>query len=321
MVFVKLFFLFFLPLYEHLSGQWELFRGPILLLSVQYHTEALVTIAISIKVDEGIVLVADSATTVSLIDAQGNSYYGNIYNNARKLFRLHDSLPVGAVTWGANNMGQASIRMLAKDFRATISDSTSQSYVDPANYTIEEIAKRFRSWIYDHHYQPAFSPGPWQDFGLLVAGYSFSQARGEVWKFDVNKQDGTCCVPELKKAPDAQGGIDWYGMPTSLQRLIFGFDPRLQSILVQQGLDQTAVNKAFPVCKEQLEVAVATDSMAIQDVIDLGIFLAETVKKFTRFCLGQTDSVGGPIEVAVITKYEGFKWVRRKHFYDRSLNE
>jgi hypothetical protein len=32
------------------------------------------------------------------------------------------------------------------------------------------------------------------------------------------------------------------------------------------------------------------------------------------------DTVGGPVEVAALTKYEGFKWVKRKHYYDKGLN-
>ena len=30
--------------------------------------------------------------------------------------------------------------------------------------------------------------------------------------------------------------------------------------------------------------------------------------------------VGGPIEIAGITKHEGFKWVRRKHYFDTAMN-
>ncbi len=279
------------------------------------------TIAISIKVDEGLVLVADSASTLTLRDASGNPCYGNVYNNARKLFRLHDNLPVGALTWGANNIGRASIKMLAKDFRVAISDSTSPFFIDQNNYTIEMISENLKTFIYDNHYQPVFTTRPWPDFGLLVAGYSYGKSMGEVWMFDVDKNNGTCSSCTTLKARDATGGIDWYGMPTSLHRLIMGLDPDLHSILVQGGVDQDVATTLVTTCESILKVTVAYDSMAIQDAIDLGVFLAETAKRFTRFCLGRYDSVGGPIEVAVITRYEGFKWVRRKHFYDKALND
>ena len=34
----------------------------------------------------------------------------------------------------------------------------------------------------------------------------------------------------------------------------------------------------------------------------------------------ETEQVGGPIDVAVISKGDGFIWVKRKHYFDASLN-
>ena len=59
--------------------------------------------------------------------------------------------------------------------------------------------------------------------------------------------------------------------------------------------------------------------MPIQDAIDLTEFLAETAVKHSRFTPGAA-TVGGSIEIAAITKHEGFKWVRRKYYYSRDLN-
>jgi hypothetical protein len=59
--------------------------------------------------------------------------------------------------------------------------------------------------------------------------------------------------------------------------------------------------------------------MPIQDSIDLAEFLVHTSVMFTRFKRGAA-TVGGPVESAAITKLEGFKWVRRKHYFDEKLN-
>ena len=32
------------------------------------------------------------------------------------------------------------------------------------------------------------------------------------------------------------------------------------------------------------------------------------------------ESVGGPVDVAVISKGDGFIWIKRKHYFDPSLN-
>ncbi len=42
--------------------------------------------------------------------------------------------------------------------------------------------------------------------------------------------------------------------------------------------------------------------------------------KFKRRVSTQQETVGGPIDVAVITKGDGFVWTRRKHYFDPRLN-
>jgi hypothetical protein len=59
--------------------------------------------------------------------------------------------------------------------------------------------------------------------------------------------------------------------------------------------------------------------MPIKNAIELAIFMVETAINFVRFGPGH-NWVGGPVEVAAITKHEGFKWVQRKLFYQRELN-
>lgn len=42
--------------------------------------------------------------------------------------------------------------------------------------------------------------------------------------------------------------------------------------------------------------------------------------KFKRRVSAGIETVGGPIDVAVVTKGDGFVWVKRKHYFDPSLN-
>jgi len=72
-----------------------------------------VTIAINLKVNDGVVLAADSATT--FVDQAGNVV--KVYNHANKVFNLCKGLPIGAITWGSGSIGKASISTLAKDLR------------------------------------------------------------------------------------------------------------------------------------------------------------------------------------------------------------
>lgn len=134
------------------------------------------TIAVCVKVNDGLVLAADSATTLYGRDQAGNSYIQNVYNNANKVFNLCKGLPVGAVTWGGGSIGAASIATLSKDLRRRFAgeDAAHLSWkLDSNSYTIQAVADQFRTFFYDEMYVPAFAS--WTEkpeIGFLVAGYS-----------------------------------------------------------------------------------------------------------------------------------------------------
>lgn len=47
--------------------------------------------------------------------------------------------------------------------------------------------------------------------------------------------------------------------------------------------------------------------------------LVELTSKKRRFSSEQ-ETVGGPIDVAIVTRNEGLIWIQRKHYFDMSLN-
>ena len=51
--------------------------------------------------------------------------------------------------------------------------------------------------------------------------------------------------------------------------------------------------------------------------------MAESLVRMTclkRHVTTDAESVGGPVDVAVITKGDGFVWIKRKHYFDAGLN-
>jgi len=42
---------------------------------------------------------------------------------------------------------------------------------------------------------------------------------------------------------------------------------------------------------------------------------------FKRYFSKDAETVGGPTDVAVITKGDGFVWIKRKHYFDIKLNQ
>ncbi len=267
----------------------------------------VLTIAISLKVNDGIVLAADSASTI--IERRGaRSRASYVYNNANKIFNLKKGSPIGAITWGSGSIGQASISTLVKDFR--------KETLIKENYEIKDVADNFKTFIYDNNYLKEFNN--WSDkppLGFVIAGYSSESSLAEEWKIDINN-DGVSGPTKVRKKNEV--GINCNGEPEAIQRLYAGFSSFLPQILMESELSEDKINQIIHSCLK-LQAPMITPPMPIQDAIDLAKFLVETTVKFSKFTPGP-QTVGGPIEIAAVTKHEGFKWIERKHYFNPSIN-
>ena len=73
---------------------------------------------------------------------------------------------------------------------------------------------------------------------------------------------------------------------------------------------------------QHFHVAPILDAVAALPIDELGA-MAETLVNLTSFKRRVTldaETVGGPIDVAVISKGDGLVWTRRKHYFDPTLN-
>jgi len=278
------------------------------------------TIAVALKIDDGLVLASDSAST--LLDSENRVL--NVYNNANKVFNLIKGLPIGAITWGAGSIGRASISTLVKDLRRRFdgSDAAHQDWkIRPENYQIADIAEQFRRYMFDEQYATHFKS--WKDppvLGFIVAGYSSDGVFGE--KFLVcSPPTGGPCTAIKPVNPGDTAGIHWSGQPEAISRLVEGVSPMLGDVLkTNLGVPDAEVPNALAVIKGVLAASgIVQPAMPIQDAIDLARFLVDLTINYARFCDG-AQVVGGPVEVAVITKHEGFRWVQRKYYFDMGLN-
>lgn len=276
------------------------------------------TVAVSIKVNDGVVLAADSASTVTTTDAAGNVQLVNVYNNANKIFNLYEGLPIGGITWGLGNIGTASIATLAKDLRARLMGDDPAWKIDPHAYTVEDVANKARRFLYDEHYLPAFGPNPPNDgMGFIVAGYSPGEPMAEEYQLTIGQ--GIYNGPSLLR-PKHETGMTWNGQGEAITRLVLGFGTQLAQVLQQNlGVAPAQLEPAMQVIRQALQITVIVPAMPFQDAIDLAEFLVDLTIKFARFT-PSVPVVGGPIEIAGISKHEGFKWIRRKHYYDAALN-
>lgn len=279
------------------------------------------TIALSLKVNDGLVLAADSASTVLVRNPDGNINVANIYNNSNKVFNLYKGLPIGMVTWGAGNIGTASITTLAKDLRDRLSGRNRQFEdwrVTKDDYSISAIAHRVKEFMFDELYAPAFQD--WTDkpsLGFIVAGYSARAGMAEEYRIEVN--GGQVSGPDALRNQE-EAGITWSGAAEPINRLLLGFSGNLPTVLQQNlGVPSNQIQIVVDTLKQALTAPLAVPAMPLQDAIDLAEFLVDVTIGFSRFAPG-APVVGGPIEIATISKHEHFKWIRRKHYFKREFN-
>lgn len=273
------------------------------------------TIALAIKVNDGIVLASDSATTMSQRTQNGEEYIINIYDNQNKVFNLHKGLPVGMITWGLGNIGSSSLTTLVKDFRKNITH-IAEHKIDTDRYTVEELANKFYEFIYSERYVPA---GHTQGMGFVIGGYSSESSHPEEWLIDIDNH-GQCEGPILlREADPSDFGSNWFGQPEAIARLILGHSGALELILQEANINSEKIKEVMQLCAQHLQAQMFVPSMPIQDAIDIAQFLIETTIKYVKYTPGY-KTVGGPIEIAVITKHEGFKWVSRKLYFGEKYN-
>lgn len=277
------------------------------------------TVAVVVKVFDGIIVAADSATTMQL-----NGGGAQVYNGANKVFQLHRKLPIAAMTWGLGNIGPASIATLAKDLRRRLmgkSTTHSDWALDEDTFTIEQVAERYVEMFHGELYSttleslvPAGDKGP--TLGMLIVGYSAGQNQPEAWQILIDDPRAAPTATQLM-GPDNYGWTT-FAQPEVTERMFYGIDPTLfgqLSTVIPQELWNNAV---MPMVVNAQRNPVAA-GMPLADAIALADFLANVTAQYSHFLLGP-DTVGGVVDVAAISRHEGFRWVQRKHYYSRDLN-
>lgn len=275
------------------------------------------TVCVAVKVHDCIVFAADSATSLVSSNGDGTSGISNVYFHGNKVFNLKKGLPIAAMTCGMGNIGPVSISTLTKDFRQLLTDGPPEWRVDNAAYTMEEVAHKARKFFYDDKYAALVHKpvGP-HSFEFWLGGNDTSEIHGEIWKVAII--NGQCADPE-KIAGQSDFNLFYGGQPEAINRLVLGYSQRLPAALLDAGLVQQNLEPMMAHIQDHTFEQLAIPAMPVQDAIDLADFLVDTTKRFVRFQLG-ADVVGGATDICAVTKHEGFKWIRRKHYFTTALN-
>jgi hypothetical protein len=279
------------------------------------------SIGILISVHDGIVLAADSASTLTLMQSgplpnQQNAVALNVYNNANKIANLFKGKSIGCVAYGAGSIGNASISTLLKDFRYSLTNGQEPTF-SFENYTMGGVAELLTEFL-SRQVDRLAPTVPKPTLGILLGGYSVGKSLGEGWTVQI--ENGVPKAPQLLRK-EQEVGITWGGEGEAISRLVLGFGQALPQILksVVTPQPQDALHRLMEMLRGNLQAPIVFAPMPIQDAIDLAEFLVHTAIMFSRFTPGP-QAVGGPIEIAAITKHEGFKWIRRKHYFSAEFN-
>ena len=238
------------------------------------------SIAVIIGVHDGVVLAADSASTLTFTSAPGialppgQAVVGKVYDNANKIFNLVKGQPIGCITFGSGNIGNASIGTLIKDLRKKLTDTPREMNFNAELYTMQGVAEILAKFLGEvcRELDPPTKLNT--NMGFLLGGYSKPGDLGESWSVEVQK--GVPRPPKKLRA-DHEVGLSWGGMTEVVQRIIVGFSPQLFPVLAavtQPPQDPAGLaGQLGPVLAARLQAPLVFAPMPIQDVIDLARFL------------------------------------------------
>ena len=257
-----------------------------------------VTIILSIKVQDGVVMASDSAVL----------HRGHLYANAEKNIQLIKGLPIGVLISGDGAVGSRALISVMQDFSVRAALRGSACFVDKGSYTLEEVSTKLRDYILEVS-RACLSP---IRSALILSGYSADAPLPETWSIRFDGLDPI--EPELVWGED-EYGLSWEGQAGCINRLLgdvphSGFNEAEAQLAEVSLFNQTSSDSPTD---EMDSPMLVTPGMPLLDAVDVARFLMETSLAFERLRADrQLKTIGGPVDLAVITRHEGFRWVQRK---------
>ena len=278
------------------------------------------SLGIVFKGPEGIVIAADSRVTLHAELKQPDGQIlilPSTFDNATKLLKINGQTFVGVVTFGLGAIGNKEPRTahsFMPEFEAEINK-------EPKNrMTIEDFANTLskffmRQWTDHQMPEPAGYDGSPMVF--LIAGYDDeTSAYGRVYEVIIPKNPKA-----QEKIPNEFGAI-WGGQREFVDRLMGGYDSNiLQTAKAQLNLDDEQIEKLKNAYVNNRSIQIPYQFLPLQDCVDLSIFLIRATINLQQWTIGGIRGVGGAIDVATITKVDGFKAIQQKQITGEKLKE
>lgn len=197
-----------------------------------------------------------------------------------------------------------------------------------------------------------------ENSGIVIAGYGADEIFPKREDVSLGGKIGNNLIIEKRSQEQIRIGmgasIAPYAQREMVDTIMKGIDPQLESEirdLVKDALDKLPVilanrhgielndearekitqdvaavymelDKSIDMAQRDYYIRPIIDSVGTLPPAELGA-MAETLISITSFKRRVTmvsESVGGPIDVALITRGDGFVWIKRKHYFEPQLN-
>jgi len=258
------------------------------------------SLGVVIKGPEGVVLASDSRVTLTA-EPKGRPPLPVNFDNATKL--LSFSSPhnyVGAVTYGAAVIGLRTAHSFVPEFEVELEGKDRLSIYEYAVLLSNFFTEQWKQVMPDDFQGPSMM--------IIVGGYDMSDAYGKVYIIDIPRSP----EPIEQNPGETNFGMTWGGQLQIASRIIHGFDPILIDIIQRElNLDQSKRDQLVRIFKDNLEFSIPYQVLPLQDCVDLANFMIKTTIDAQNLAIG-LRGVGGPIDIAVITRTEGLRFIQRK---------
>jgi len=275
------------------------------------------TICISVRVSEGLVLAADSMATV-----EGEYNNGKItqkgvlktFPNARKLTQMKD-YPIGILSWGSYMIGDRTVDSLIREYEYSLPSLIEErekrrlrriqgvEELEEYSFSVKELSDGLRNHIRNYMNKINIDQREFH-IGLMVGGYSYKEFYPEQWRMT---------FPNSKIESVREGlspcGANWYGVTDAIVRFHWGRDDKAGQLISEKfNIDKDEVMETL----SQLQYPTLFEAMPLQEAIDYAYFLVNIAIGRARYVVG-APTVGGDVDIVAITPNE-FKWVKRKEW-------
>lgn len=248
------------------------------------------TIVVGAASPDGIILAADSRTTLSDGDR-----FRIASDAAEKVFELAERF--GVATYGMAFIGNRTINGLMDEFLAQMGDACPDD--------VESFAQALGDFFHVRFVAEHGDEGPEQGWplGFVVASYDESGI-GHVWEVGIPGPSVEC-----QPVNTADRGVLWRGQTDAIVRLI-------------KGVDVAALNSVMELERGDLEKLANLEYIllhptTLQDAADMASFLVRTTIDMQRFSDGIALSpgivpgCGGLTQLLAVTR-AGVEWVNKR---------